>query len=157
MIDQVKEELEREFVQQGEPENMRTAVEQMAAQLDLLKQVVPYVFILELVGGFFNLIIYGLLLAGIVNRKGWMLLPYLIMQMMSLVMTSLLVFGAFVVLCIVTTGGVLAGFIFLALAVPVLSLGFYFWFVVRSVYLDTKELESRDFVPLVEKAEKYNI
>ena len=45
----------------------------------------------------------------------------------------------FVVFCVATPGGFISGLTLLAVALPFLSLGYYFWFVVRSAYLDIVE------------------
>jgi nitrogen fixation-related uncharacterized protein len=74
---------------------------------------------------------------GVKRNNRWLLLPWMIVNMLGLVIFSMTVYGAFVVLS--GSEGVQSGLILIAIYTPFLILGFYFWFVVNSVYDDTKK------------------
>merc|ERR1712111_142638 len=70
---------------------------------------------------------------------GAFMLPWLISHFICLVLMSLAVSGLFIMFCVATPGGVMSGLFFLLICSPLMALSFYFWLVVRSVYLDLKE------------------
>ena len=86
------------------------------------------------------LAIEGLLVAGLIKKKPWMFLPHLVMRMFTLVVSLLAAIG-YAIFAFVA-GRYDIGLIILAIQVPLSALGFYFWDVVKSVYLDTKKLKA---------------
>ena len=60
---------------------------------------------------------------------------------------SLAVAGFFIIFCVATPGGFMSGLFFLFISSPFVALSFYFWLVVRSVYLDIKEESTRNYLP----------
>jgi hypothetical protein len=139
MLDQVKEASMNEFEQAGEPQDMRPYYESYWNQLDMTKDLLPYIFVVQIVGSIFNLAINGSMLYGITKNSAYMILPWLVMCMIGLVAYTIISAGGFIVLCVAATGGVLSGLIFIAIMTPILAFGYYLWCVVQSVYLDIKE------------------
>jgi hypothetical protein len=96
----------------------------------------------EIVGHSLNLFINGCMLYGVTNNQYGMVLLWLIFGMIRLLTYTIGVIGGFVILCLpdqVYFGGLGYGFILIGVATPFMTIGYYFWFVVRSVYYDIKE------------------
>ena len=102
----------------------------------------------ELVCGIFQLAIASFMIYGVNKKKHTFMLPWLIVHMISLVVSTLIIVGVIIYLFTVPQGYIvsLALLIFVS---PFVALGFHFWFVVNSVYLDIKE-EQGDHMKLVE-------
>ena len=61
-------------------------------------------------------------------------------------MTAFVV-GVFITFCVATPGGIMSGLMFALMASPFVILSYYFWLVVRSVYLDIKEMRRNPSAP----------
>ena len=138
-LDQFKEEILDHYEQAGEPEEQRDMVEQYLKVIDVTKDALPYVFIGQIVSSALTLLIAAMLAYGINSGKKAFMLPWLISHFICLVLMSLAVAGLFIMFCVATPGGVMSGLFFLLICSPLMALSFYFWLVVRSVYLDLKE------------------
>lgn len=156
MLEETKLESMKQFETAGQPEEYREELEMYWERLDYLRDLVPWIFVIQIVGALIQLVIHLCLLFGVLKHKPKFMLPWLITSMIGMVMLGLGLLVIFFVLAVASTGGILAGFIVLAVGGLVLTLNFYFWAVVRSVYLDIKEgLNGGMILPLqVEKSEK---
>jgi hypothetical protein len=93
----------------------------------------------EIVGNGCTLIINGCMWFGVTNNQNWMVLLWLIFGIVRLITYTIGVIGGCIILCLVWWGGVGYAFILIAIGTPLLVLGYYFWFVVRSVYYEIKD------------------
>merc|ERR1740129_2388976 len=101
-------------------------------RLDILKSLVPWAFVVQIVSSASNILINGSMLYGVTQKKAGFMLPWLIFGMISIVLCiALLVLG--------TPAGILNGVILLILTSPFIGLMLYFWLVVRSAYMDLRE------------------
>jgi len=108
-------------------------------KLDLIKDLVPWVFTVQIISSGFNILINGLMLFGVTKKKPGYMLPWLIISFTCIVLCVALLSLGFFVLSIGTPNGILNGLMLLLLASPFVGLMVYFWLVVRSVYLDIRE------------------
>lgn len=139
ILDEYKEGSMKEFEEKGAPEEEREAYAQLWEKMDLIKGIIPWAFVIQLVTSIFNILLNGCLIYGISSNKPRFMLPWLIVGMAGIVTFSAMLAMAFVVMSIASPGGILSGIIVLALLSPFLAIGWYFWLVVRSVYLDLLE------------------
>eukprot|EP00095_Tigriopus_kingsejongensis_P007234 snap_masked-scaffold477_size161254-processed-gene-0.1 protein:Tk07234 transcript:snap_masked-scaffold477_size161254-processed-gene-0.1-mRNA-1 annotation:"PREDICTED: uncharacterized protein LOC103512912 isoform X1" len=108
---------------------------QMAGEF--VKGLLPTLLIMGLVCASISMLKNVLLWFGVVYRKQVLVLPWLILVMISLVGDVLVVFIVGIVFFVHFNAA--PALIFWAVATPCLALGFYFWTVVQSHYLDIKE------------------
>jgi uncharacterized membrane protein len=149
MLDQIKQGSIYQFKQaEAELQAAKPYYEALWNRLDLIKESLPWIFVLQIFVGIFDLTMNGCMLYGVTKNRSCMILPWLIWGMIGLVALTVVSVGGFIVFCVfgvvggVTLGqnvGVLTGLIFIAIMTPILGLGYYLWFVVQSVYLDIKE------------------
>jgi len=118
------------------------AIEQYEAywqKLDFIKELVPWVFTVQIISSGCNILINSLMLFGVIKKKPGFMLPWLIIAMTCIVLSLALLSLGFFVLSIGTPAGILNGVILVLLASPFIGLMMYFWLIVRSVYLDMRE------------------
>jgi len=108
-------------------------------RLDILKSLVPWAFVVQIVSSASNILINGSMLYGVTQKKAGFMLPWLIFGMISIVLCIALLVLGFFVLSVGTPAGILNGVILLILTSPFVGLMLYFWLVVRSAYMDLRE------------------
>jgi len=108
-------------------------------KLDFIKELVPWVFTVQIISSVSNILVNGCMLFGVTKKKPGFILPWLIISMTCIVLTVALLSLGFFVMCIGTPAGILNGVILVLLTSPFVGLMMYFWLVVRSVYLDIRE------------------
>jgi len=157
-IDQAKFESITKFSELSEDEQLKQGLdyEQMWKQMDFIKSVVPWAFVIQIVTSACNILLNGSMLYGITQKKPGFMLPWLIVGMTGIVLSIAVLALGFFVLSIGTPAGILNGVILLLLATPIVWLMLYFWLVVRSAYLDLREISGNINTPvdLDEKIEK---
>lgn len=126
-------------------------------KLDFIKELVPWVFTVQIISSGCNILINSLMLFGVIKKKPGFMLPWLIIAMTCIVLSLALLSLGFFVLSIGTPAGILNGVILVLLASPFIGLMMYFWLIVRSVYLDMREnivpvLAPMDHEAQIEKA-----
>lgn len=139
MIDDYKLDLQAKFDESYKTEQEEMEFKQTMEQLDAVKTLVPWLFVLDIVGAAFEWTINAALLYGIAKAKAGFMLPWLILHMAGIVFGC---FGAtmgFFVVALATPGGIVSALILLLMVLPFIALPVYFWLVVRSVYLDIRE------------------
>jgi len=108
-------------------------------KLDFIKELVPWVFTVQIISSGCNILINSLMLFGVIKKRPGFMLPWLIIAMTCIVLSLALLSLGFFVLSIGTPAGILNGVILVLLASPFIGLMMYFWLIVRSVYLDMRE------------------
>merc|ERR1711956_39569 len=112
--------------------------------LDIIKELVPWVFTVQIISSVSNILVNGCMLFGVTKKKPGFILPWLIISMTCIVLTVALLSLGFFVMCIGTPAGILNGVILVLLTSPFVGLMMYFWLVVRSVYLDICETKTKN-------------
>merc|ERR1711935_69804 len=112
-------------------------------KLDFIKELVPWVFTVQIISSVSNILVNGCMLFGVTKKKPGFILPWLIISMICIVLTVVLLSLGFFIMYhptyIGTPVGILNGVILVLLTSPFVGLMMYFWLVVRSVYLDIRE------------------
>ncbi len=112
----------------------------------IFKNTIAYILGVSLASSMFDIIVAGFMLHGVNRKKHSCLLPWLIVEMINLVILTLIGLWVTIIFFNVSAG---AGFISLVIEVPILALFYYFWFVVQSVYADIKE-QQEDMINMVQ-------
>lgn len=144
MIEDRIEEVKFESILKFKEDTMKTQdeiekYEEMWERLDILKSLVPWAFVVQIVTSACNILLNGSMLYGITQKKPAFMLPWLIIGMTAIVLSIAFLALGFFVLSIGTPGGFVNGAILLFLSSPFVGLMIYFWLIVRSAYLDLKE------------------
>lgn len=132
MIEQAKQQTMDEFILEGEPDNLPRDYESYWTLLDFLTSNLPWALPMAIAVSIFDLITYECMLYGVTHDKYRMLLPWLIATMSGLVLATIAIV---IILCYVDGDWQSVWFWTAITTVPFWALGYYFWFVVQSVYL----------------------
>ena len=89
-----------------------------------------------IVGSIVEVIVCGCLIYGVDEGKPFWMKPWLILRGIAIFFLTIDAFTAFVTVACVSVG---QGFLLLLFLVPIVTIDYLCWFVVQSVYLDTKE------------------
>ena len=93
-IDRLKISSMEEFEEKGEPMDERSFYETSWKQMDLVKDLVPWVFVIQIITSVFNFLINGCLLYGLHKKQGMFMLPWMIANMAELVVSRYIQFSA---------------------------------------------------------------
>jgi hypothetical protein len=135
-IDQYRSEILEQFGTTTPTPEDQAYLDQLMRQLDFLKDLVPWVFVIQIVYASIQFIVSVCLLFGIVKNKPGLMKPWLIVTMFTLLAGFAVLCMAFVVVAVGTPGGILSALLLFCLTTPFLILGYYFWSVVRAAYLE---------------------
>merc|ERR1712004_553562 len=115
----------------GEP-----GAERAKQALELMQMMISHAFAIGVVDSIIELLVCGSLIYGVNDGKPFWMLPWLILRGIALVFLTIGAFAIFVTVACVDVG---QGFLSLVFLIPMVTLFYLCWFVVQSVYLDTKE------------------
>lgn len=139
MLDEVKMRSMNEFIAKGSPDDERLFYETQWKQIEVVKTIVPWVFIIQITCCAISFLINGSLIYGLNSKKANFMLPWLISHMAAIILNCTAFTIVFFVMATATPGGIGSAMILALICTPLLVLYFYFWFVVRSAYLELKE------------------
>ena len=94
------------------------------------------VFIIGIVDSIVEVFVCGCLIYGVNEGKPFWMKPWLILRGITTFFLTIGAFAAFVTVACVSVG---RGFLLLLFLIPIVTIYYLCWFVVQSVYLDTKE------------------
>jgi len=154
-IDEYRIRSYEEFAAKGSPVSERQIYETLWRQLEFVQDLVPWVFVVQIVYASIQFIVSICLLVGIMKKRPALMKPWLFITMFSLLAGFAVLCMAFVVMALATPGGIMSAIILFSLATPFLILGYYFWSVVRAAYLELL-LNKTDVLPtLCQNGKKY--
>jgi len=150
-IDQYRSQVLEDFGTSTPTPEDQAYLDQLMRQLDFLKDLTPWVFVIQIVYASIQFIVSVCLLVGIVKNKPGLMKPWLIVTMFTLLAGFAVLCMAFVVVAVGTPGGILSALLLFCLATPFLILGYYFWSVVRAAYLEIQNhaSNSRPILPTI--------
>lgn len=110
MIEDRIEEVKFESILKFKEDTMKTQeeiekYEEMWERLDILKSLVPWAFVVQIVTSACNILLNGSMLYGITQKKPAFMLPWLIIGMTAIVLSIAFLALGFFVLSIGTPGG----------------------------------------------------
>jgi len=129
----------REWREHGELTEQE--LESLEAYLTQARELYPEIVTLGLICSGLALFKHALLLFGVLYRKSVLLVPYLVLGLAGLILSSLVAVGACILVFLYTS--VVTGIVVSVFLTMFAWIGFYFWQVVLSHYMDLKEQVKR--------------
>jgi len=154
-IEDYKIQTMEKFTEKGSPDQERPFYEMLWRQLDFVKELVPWVFVVQIVYASIQFIASVCLLVGIVKNKAGLMKPWLFLTMFTLLAGFAILCMGFVVMALATPGGILSAMILFFMGMPFLLLGYYFWSVVRAAYLEILKEGTPTLPTLYQEGKKY--
>ena len=128
----IQNSLKNQIEQQGQ--NASTSTQAWKKMDDMVG--FDNVFIIGIVDSIVEVFVCGCLIYGVNEGKPFWMKPWLILRGITTFFLTIGAFAAFVTVACVSVG---RGFLLLLFLIPIVTIYYLCWFVVQSVYLDTKE------------------
>jgi hypothetical protein len=139
MMDQAMAEIKQQYEQGQVSEDLVVFAERY---IQLLKQILPPIFIAIIVLSCVLLVKNTLLMYGVLYKKRFAMMPWIVIRLVGIVINCFSTAG--ITICYASNVSLLYAVIIFAMSLPFIALDFYLWHCVVSHYKDLKEEEQKE-------------